>query len=180
VIRLDPDNAHAYAEIGLIYEYSLLDAMKAIEAFKEAIRRKPSYAMAHLHLGMVYLKIGDIKSAKEVREHLRILGSHLLKKNIGRLTFHYLERRNNMSLEKFTRQQSPDWPAVTVRKNGTLCINSKAADQFQPQGARFATLHFDKKEGIMGIKPLDDESDPAAVRISKEKNRTFVISCQAF
>jgi len=32
----------------------------------------------------------------------------------------------------------------------------------------------------MGIKPLDDDSDPSAVRISKEKNRTYVISCQAF
>jgi hypothetical protein len=83
-------------------------------------------------------------------------------------------------MEKFTRQQSPDWPVVTIRKNGTLSINSKATEQFNLKGARFATLHYDKKEGIMGIKPLDDESDSSAVRISKEKNRTFVISCQAF
>ena len=32
----------------------------------------------------------------------------------------------------------------------------------------------------MGIRPVGDDSDPSAVRISKEKNRTYVISCQAF
>ena len=51
--------------------------MKAIDAFKKAIRRDPSHAGAHLHLGFVYLKIGDIKSAEEEREKLRLLGSHL-------------------------------------------------------------------------------------------------------
>lgn len=85
-----------------------------------------------------------------------------------------------MTLEKFERQQHPDWPAVTIRKNGTLCINSHAVDDFNLREKRFVTLFFDKKESLMAIKPLDDDSDPAAVRISKEKNRTYVISCQAF
>jgi len=85
-----------------------------------------------------------------------------------------------MTMEKFSRQQAPDWPAATIRKNGSLCLNRKAIEQFNLEGMRFATLHYDKKEGIMGIKPFDDESDPSAVRISKEKNRTYVISCQAF
>lgn len=85
-----------------------------------------------------------------------------------------------MSLEKFTKQQTPNWPSVAIRKNGTVSLNSMAVEQFNLKEKRFATLHFDRKESIMGIKPLDDDSDPSAVRISKEKNRTYVISCQAF
>ena len=34
-----------------------------------------------------------------------------------------------MTTEKFTKQQIPDYPAVTIRKNGTLCINSIATQQ---------------------------------------------------
>jgi hypothetical protein len=83
-------------------------------------------------------------------------------------------------MEKFTRQQSPDCPAVTIRKNGSLCLNRKAIDEFNIAAMRFATLHHDEKEKILGIKPETDGSDPSAVRISKEKNRTSVISCQAF
>ena len=85
-----------------------------------------------------------------------------------------------MTLEKFTKQQTPDYPAVTIRKNGTLCINSIATQQFNLREIRFATLHLDQKEHLIGIKPMADHSDPSAFRISKEKNRTFVISCQSF
>ena len=85
-----------------------------------------------------------------------------------------------MSLEKFTKQQSPSWSSVAIRKNGTISLYRMAVEQFNLEDKRFVTLHFDKKESLMGIKPLDDDSDPSAVRISKEKNRTFVISCQAF
>jgi hypothetical protein len=85
-----------------------------------------------------------------------------------------------MSLEKFTKQQSPDWPAVTIRKNGSLCINHKATNEFNIGAMRFATLHYDEKDQLLGIKPETDNRDPSACRISKEKNRTSVISCQAF
>jgi hypothetical protein len=85
-----------------------------------------------------------------------------------------------MTFEKFTKQQTPDYPAVTIRKNGTLCINSIATQQFNLREIRFATLHLDQKEHLIGIKPMADHSDPSAFRISKEKNRTHVISCQSF
>lgn len=77
VTRLDPGNARVWGEIGHIYEYHLPDAIKAIEAFKKALRRDPSHEVAHLHLGLIYLKIGNIKSAEEEREKLRLLGSHM-------------------------------------------------------------------------------------------------------
>jgi hypothetical protein len=82
-------------------------------------------------------------------------------------------------MEKFSRQQAPDWPAVTIRKNGSICINSKAIELFDLKGARYATLHFDRKESLMGIKPAD-EKDLSAYRVVTEKNRSHVISCQSF
>lgn len=85
-----------------------------------------------------------------------------------------------MTMEKFSRQQSPDWPAVTIRKNGTISFNRIAVEQFNLKEKGFASLHFDRKESLMAIKPVDDDKDPSAFRISKEKNRTFVISCQSF
>jgi hypothetical protein len=85
-----------------------------------------------------------------------------------------------MSLEKFAKQQILNWPAAAIRKNGTISINRMAVEQFNLKEKRFATLHFDRKETLMGIKLLDDDKDPSAFRIAKEKNRRFVISCQSF
>lgn len=45
---------------------------------------------------------------------------------------------------------------------------------------RLVTLHYDRKESIMGIKPSDDDKDPSAFRVSKANGRTFIIACQAF
>ena len=84
-----------------------------------------------------------------------------------------------MTMEKFSRQQAPDGPAVTIRKNGTVCINSKAIEQFNLKGARYVTLHFDREESLLGIRPTD-EKDQSVFRVVREKNRTYVISCQAF
>jgi hypothetical protein len=86
----------------------------------------------------------------------------------------------HMSMEKFIKQQIRDVPAVTIRNNGSICINRKAVEQFKIEGIRFVTLHHDPKEGLLGIRPEEDESDPSAFRISREKGRTFTLSCQAF
>jgi len=85
-----------------------------------------------------------------------------------------------MSLEKFAKQHISNLPAVAIRKNGTISFNSIAVEQFNLKEKRFATLHFDRKESIMGIKPLEGEIDSSAFRISREKNRTHVVSCQSF
>ena len=85
-----------------------------------------------------------------------------------------------MAMEMFIRKQAVNYAAVTLRKNGTLCINSKAVEQFHLEGKRFFTLHFDAKAGQIGIRPVDDDKDPSAFKVSKEKGKTFVIGCQAF
>ena len=83
-------------------------------------------------------------------------------------------------MKKFENQGNPQIPTVTIRKNGTLCINTKAVDQFNLEGMRSATLYHDSKESLMGIKPTKDDKDPSAFRISKEKGRASTISCRAF
>ena len=87
---------------------------------------------------------------------------------------------SDMSLEKFTKQQVATWPAVTIRRNGTLSLNSYAVDAYNLKESRFATLFFDKAGGVMAIKPAKDDAESSSFRISKEKNRTHVISCQSF
>jgi hypothetical protein len=85
-----------------------------------------------------------------------------------------------MTLEKFTRQQRANYPAITVRKNGTVSVNNYAIEQYSLQKVRLVTLHYDRKESIMGIKPSDDDKDTSAFRVSKGNGRTFIIACQAF
>ena len=85
-----------------------------------------------------------------------------------------------MAMDIFIRKQAANYPAVTIRKNGSLCINNKAIEQYHLEAKRFFTLHFDAKGSQMGIKPVDDDKDPSTFKISKEKGRTFTIGCQAF
>jgi len=84
-----------------------------------------------------------------------------------------------MTLEKFTKQQAANYPAITIRRTGTLCINGPARDQFKLKEISFVTLHYDRNESTMCIKP-SDEHDSSAFRITKEKGRTFAVSCQSF
>lgn len=85
-----------------------------------------------------------------------------------------------MVMQMFVRKRATTYAAVTVRKNGTICISNKAIEQFHLEGKHYFTLHFDEKAGQMGIKPVDDDKDPSAFKTSKEKGKGFVIGCQAF
>ena len=85
-----------------------------------------------------------------------------------------------MTMEMFIRKQAANYAAVTIRKNGSMCINRQAIEQFHLEAKVFFTLHIDSKAGQMGIKPVDDDKDPSTFKVSKEKGKTFVIGCQAF
>jgi len=84
------------------------------------------------------------------------------------------------TMKKFENQRNPQIPTVTIRKNGTICINSKAIERFKLDEMRTATLYHDPKESLMGINPTKDDKDHSAFRISKEKGRVSTISCRAF
>ena len=84
-----------------------------------------------------------------------------------------------MTLEKFVSQRPADYATVAIRKNGTISLNAVAVEQFNLKGARFVGLYFDKGEGLIGIKAID-QKDPAAFRVVRERGRTFTVSCQSF
>ncbi len=85
-----------------------------------------------------------------------------------------------MTLEKFEKQLRAHRRLISIRRNGTLSINSEAVRAFTLKEMHFATLHYDRKESVMAIKPVPDNSDPAAFRVVREKNGIYVISCQSF
>ena len=85
-----------------------------------------------------------------------------------------------MNVEKFEKQHRFHRPIISIRRKGTISINSEAVRAFNLKEMRFATLHYDRKESIMGIKPVADNTDPAAFRVIREGNRTYLISCQSF
>ena len=89
-------------------------------------------------------------------------------------------RRFKMTLEKFTKPQVADYPAITIRRNGSICINSYAIKEFNLEKVRRVVLYYDSKEHIMGIRPTEDAKEPSAFRISVERGRTHTISCQGF
>jgi hypothetical protein len=85
-----------------------------------------------------------------------------------------------MNFEKFEKQQRAHGPRISIRRNGTVSINSEAVRAFTLKAMHFATFHYDRNESVMAIKPAPDNSDPAAFRVVREKNGIYVISCQSF
>ncbi len=66
-IRLDPQLADAYFQLGLVHAQS--KAWEAAEgAFREAIRMRPQMATAHYHLALLYFKQGKQKEAEKEME----------------------------------------------------------------------------------------------------------------
>ena len=84
-----------------------------------------------------------------------------------------------MGLEKFVRQQPVEYPAIAIRRNGTISLNTVAVEQFNLKGVRFVGLYFDRKESLIGMKPTEEE-DATNFRVVRERGRTFTVSCQSF
>jgi len=85
-----------------------------------------------------------------------------------------------MTMERFQHQRKQKVATVTIRRNGSICINSKGAEEFNLEGLSFATLHHDVDEPVMGIKPTSDDKDPSAFRVFKGGGRGLVIYCPPF
>ncbi len=85
-----------------------------------------------------------------------------------------------MTMEKFTKPQVADYPAITIRKNGTICINSYAIKEFNLAKVHRVVLYYDSKEHMMGIKPVEDAKEPSTVRITVERGRTHTLSTVKF
>ena len=85
-----------------------------------------------------------------------------------------------MTMEKFDKQRISGVPAITIRKNGSISLNSTASKEFPIKDKKHAALYFDKEEKAIGIQPVDAKPGTPTFTISREKGKTYTISCQAF
>jgi len=79
LIKLHPDNAAAYFNIGYIYLTELLEFENAEKAFSKAIEIKPDYTAAVYNLGRTYEVMGKTELAKEkYRDALKLTTNYSL------------------------------------------------------------------------------------------------------
>jgi len=85
-----------------------------------------------------------------------------------------------MPMQKFEKQKIVGIPGITIRKNGSISFNEIAAKEFPIKDKRTVDLYFDKEEQTIGIRLIDSKTGVAAFTISREKGKTYAISCQSF
>lgn len=73
----------------------------------------------------------------------------------------------------------PDFPALTIRRDGTILIHQLAVDQFGLIGTKFVNLDFDPVEIKMEIKPSVDDSE-APYKVSKQRSGALLIPGKEF
>jgi len=84
------------------------------------------------------------------------------------------------AMEKFENQKSHQIPTVTVRKNGSICINSYALEFYGIKECRSALLYYDPQESLIGIKLTKDNKDPTAFRVYRGNSKAVTVSARAF
>ena len=85
-----------------------------------------------------------------------------------------------MTMEKFDKQRISGMPAVTIRKNGSISLNSTASKEFPIKDKKHAALFYDKEEKDIGIQPVDAKPGSPTFVITREKGKTLTINCQVF
>jgi hypothetical protein len=73
----------------------------------------------------------------------------------------------------------PDFPALTIRKNGYISIHQLTVDRYGLMGTKYVNLDFDPVRTILEIKPSIDKSD-ASYKVSKERSGALVIPGRDF
>ena len=73
----------------------------------------------------------------------------------------------------------PDFPALTIRKNGYISIHQLTVDPFGLMGTKYVNLDLDPVETTLEIKPSIDESE-APYKVSKERSGALVFSGRDF
>ena len=73
VLKINPDLAEAYYNLGNIYAQKKNDQPKAIEHYQKALALSPRHVLAHFSLGNAYLKYDQTEEALlEFKEALRL------------------------------------------------------------------------------------------------------------
>ena len=73
----------------------------------------------------------------------------------------------------------PDFPALTVRRDGNILIHQLTVDRFGLMGTQFVNLDFDPIETTLEIMPSIDKFD-APYKVSKQRSGALVISGRKF
>ena len=73
----------------------------------------------------------------------------------------------------------PDFPALTIRRDGHISIHQLTVDLYGLMGTKYVNLDFDPVETTLEIKPSIDESD-APYKVSKERSGALVIAGREF
>src|SRR5206468_2610337 len=82
-VELDPKDADAYGSLGALLCDHRRDYDGAIKAFREAIRLKSNYAIAHFNLGVALRLKGDLEGAiKACREAIRLKSDNAVWHNV--------------------------------------------------------------------------------------------------
>ena len=84
-----------------------------------------------------------------------------------------------MTMEKFDKQRISGVPAITIRKNGSISLNSMACKEFPIKDKKHAALFYDKEEKTIGIQPVDAKPGSPTFVITREK-KTLTINCRSF
>ena len=81
-----------------------------------------------------------------------------------------------MPFEKFIppRKQKP--PQVSVKKTGTISLDTPLVKEFGLDRVDHVVLYFDPAKKLIGIRPADNSKDKAAIKLT---HRTRVSSVQA-
>ena len=73
----------------------------------------------------------------------------------------------------------PDFPALTIRKDGHISIHQLTVDRFGLMGTKFVNLDFDPVETTLEITPSIDASE-APYKVFKERSGALVIPGREF
>ena len=73
----------------------------------------------------------------------------------------------------------PDFPAITIHKNGAIVIHYLTVKRYDLMGVPFEILGFDRITKILTIRPSMDESD-GSCKLSKHTSGALVISAKRF
>jgi hypothetical protein len=73
----------------------------------------------------------------------------------------------------------PDFPAITIRKDGHISIHQLSVDLYGLMGTKYVNLEFDPVRTILEIKPSIDEFG-VCYKVSKERSGALVIPGRDF
>ena len=73
----------------------------------------------------------------------------------------------------------PDFPAITIRKDGHISIHQLTVDRYGLMGTNYVDLYYDPVQTILEIKPSIDEFE-APYKVSKERSGALVILGRKF